>query len=486
MAHRLSDEASKAIDERLRVIERMRRRNALRTAYYEGEQRLSAISPTIPPPLQDLAIAVGWPKKAVNVRAARIHPEGFRLPTSSELLDEIEEALEHAGFEEKDALARLTALQYGCAFMFSSLDDNGDLRLVVRSPLDATAGMDHRTGELFSGIEQIEPGHIMVFGPEWNFEAQRSGGFWNVLEEHEATGRVTCTVYTEDASIRRPFGQSVITRPVMGLTDIAVRTILRQEVSAEFYSSPQRYLLGADTSMFEDEEGNIRPAWETVLGSLLVAPDHIDEETLERVTPTVGQFAQMSMQPHSDQLRSIAMMFAGETSIPPSRLGIIHDNPSSAEAILAEEADLITSAEQSYPAFARARKSVVLDAAALLTGRPDVGPVEFRRLSTRWRNAATPNLQSQAQSVTMLVQAGILPPNSSVTWELMGFDDSTIRRLEDDQRRSGALSMMSALRGAAAEARADPTVAAVADQRAPGATAPAAVGAEVTAGGVAG
>src|SRR5690625_8004781 len=50
------------------------------------------------------------------------------------------------------------------------------------------------------------------------------------------------------------------------------------------------------------------------------------------------------MTPHSDMLRTVAMAFSGETGIPPSSLGIIHDQPASAEAIRAAEHDMLIDA----------------------------------------------------------------------------------------------------------------------------------------------
>lgn len=461
----LDVETSDAITARRNVISRMRRRNALRTAYFDGEQRLSNLGVTIPPQMESLATVVGWPKKAVKVRSDRLHPEGFRLPRESELLERVDAALDSVDFDVIDSQARETALQYGCSFVFSSLDERGNLVLSLCTPENATANIDRRTGKVTSGLEMHDWTHGTFFMEEHIWEIEQRGNRWYVLEDQPARGRTTCTVYTHDATVRRPFGQSAITRPVMGYTDAAVRTMLRQEVSAEFYSSPQRYMLGADPSMFEDENGNIRPAWETILGSLLVAPDHIDEETLERVTPSVGQFTQMSMQPHSDHLRSIAMMFAGETSIPPSRLGVLHDNPASAQAMLADEADLITATEAQIPGFSRARKSLALDVASLIREKGEDPEAEFAQLTTRWRDPATPNAQSQAQAVTMLVSNGIIPAQSRVTWEMMGFDDSTIRRLEDDMRRAGNPGLLATLRAAADDAAADPTVADLASRR---------------------
>ena len=54
-------------------------------------------------------------------------------------------------------------------------------------------------------------------------------------------------------SLDRPFGKSRITRAVMSITDSAVREALRTEVSAEFFTTPQKYLLGADEELFEPQ-----------------------------------------------------------------------------------------------------------------------------------------------------------------------------------------------------------------------------------------
>ena len=115
--------------------------------------------------------------------------------------------------------------------------------------------------------------------------------------------------------------------------DHAARTLLRSEITAEFFSAPQRYLLGADMEAFEDEDGNLKPGWETVIGYLLVASRPTDDnDKVSENNPVAGQFPQASTEPHAAELRAVATMFAGETSIPVSYLGIVQDNPASADA----------------------------------------------------------------------------------------------------------------------------------------------------------
>ena len=51
--------------------------------------------------------------------------------------------------------------------------------------------------------------------------------------------------------------------------------------------------------------------------------------------PTFGQIAAASMEPHIAYMRNLAARFSGATNVPISELGIVQDNPSSAEAIYA-------------------------------------------------------------------------------------------------------------------------------------------------------
>src|SRR5690606_5719339 len=94
-------------------------------------------------------------------------------------------------------------------------------------------------------------------------------GRWSVAWRRHNLGRVPVEALVYRPDLDRPFGQSRVSRAVMSITDEAVRTVLRTEVSAEFYTSPQRYVLGADEEAFVDEEGNPAPRWQAILGRML-------------------------------------------------------------------------------------------------------------------------------------------------------------------------------------------------------------------------
>jgi hypothetical protein len=145
-------------------------------------------------------------------------------------------------------------------------------------------------------------------------------------------------VFRPDA--RRPFGHSRISRSCMDQIQAACRTIRRSEVSAEFYSYPQRYVLGLS------EDAEQMDKWRATMSSML---DFRKDEDGDR--PTVGQFQQQSMQPYTDQLRTFAALFAGETGLTLDDLGFATENPSSAEAIKAAHENLRLTATKAQRSF---------------------------------------------------------------------------------------------------------------------------------------
>jgi hypothetical protein len=151
--------------------------------------------------------------------------------------------------------------------------------------------------------------------------------------------------------------------------------------------------------------------------------------------PTVGQFAQMSMQPHIEMMREIASEVAGELNLPVGTLGIIHDNPSSDAAMHTAYLDLNADAEGTHEPFGAAWVDVMRDA-VVINGSGTFDDLEL--LSAKWRDPATPTKQSASAAAVALVTAGILPPDSDVALEMVGFDQVTIDRITEHRRNAEA------------------------------------------------
>ena len=127
----------------------------------------------------------------------------------------------------------------------------------------------------------------------------------------------------------RPFGRSRITRSGMYYQKLAKRTLERADITAEFYSFPQKYILGMDADAEPLE------TWKATISSMLQVSVNENGDK-----PNVGQFTTPSMSPFTEQLRTAAALFAGETGLTLDDLGFVSDNPSSVEAIKASHENL--------------------------------------------------------------------------------------------------------------------------------------------------
>ena len=75
--------------------------------------------------------------------------------------------------------------------------------------------------------------------------------------------------------------------------------------------------------------------WKATISSLLEF-----SKDSEGGVPKLGQFQQQSMAPFTEQLKTLASAFAGETGLTLDDLGFVTDNPSSAGAITASHETL--------------------------------------------------------------------------------------------------------------------------------------------------
>lgn len=444
-------------------------RNRLRSHYYEGRKRLDTLGISIPPSMATIETVIGWPAKAVDVLEQRLNFQGFVLPVESELVEMLADIDAQNNMTLERSQAHISGLTHGTAFGFATIGDPsvGDPEIVisVRSARQATAIYDRRRRRLSAALEVVQGDRKseraeILYLPDQIITLERDeNGRETISRTDNPTGRVLCSPLVYRPFLEREFGMSRITRPVMSITDTAVRTMLRTEVSAEFYSSPQRWVMGADESAFQDKDGNVRTGWETILGRIWAIPQpEPDDDGLDRPElPKVGQFPAASMQPHIEMLRQVATGFAGETAIPVNYLGIIHDNPSSADAINAAEAELNKIAERAHDSFGSGWVQLGQLALMLREGTNVLRP-ELRQLRDRWGDPATRTRQAAAQSVMSLVSTGVYLPRSEITFEQLGLDQSTIDRLMLENRVQAAeiarLQLAQAAGGADPRARA--------------------------------
>jgi hypothetical protein len=306
--------------------------------YYDMKNLTLDFGISSPPELRAWNSVVGWCAKGVDSLADRLDLYGFK--------DDVFDIEGIYDLNNRDILvdsAMLGALICSCSFIYISEDENGFPRLQVIDGNNATGIIDPITQMLNEGYAVLERD---VFGAPikeayltYEYTAFYENG---VLVEQRANKApyplLVPVIFKPDA--KRPFGHSRISRACMSLTGSALRTIKRSEISAEFYSFPQKYVTGVDDTIEMDK-------WSAAMSAMMKFT--LNDDGQDHVK--LGQFTQQSMTPHTDQLKMFASMFAGEVGLTLDDLGFPQSNPSSYEAIKASHENLRLTAKRAQKSF---------------------------------------------------------------------------------------------------------------------------------------
>lgn len=431
----LSDDEKVVFFRMQTVIHVKSRRNGLRSSLMEAKRRLDKVGFSIPPGMIDFQTPLGWCAKAVNVPAKRIRPDGLTISVKTDLLALIEDTLTDNYFQVVERMAIAAALEHSVAFVFTTPGDmdNGEPQVIVaaRTALEATAEVDARTNRVTAALEIVRANvEALLYLPGRVLTVSRVGGVWKVTEEYTYNHkRVLCVPYVWERSLKRAFGHSRITRPLIGFTFSGVRTLLRQEAHAEFFSRPQRSLLGAHEAHFKDTNGNPIDPLSILTGAVWGIPDVRDPETDEMVRAKIEQLSQSSMQPHNEMTRGIASQVSSETGIPLYYLGITTDQPPSADAIRASESEMLAIIESQFPSLGLARTDLARNVAAVIEDAwTPAMEKSLRGLRARFLDPGTPTVAAKADAAQKF--ATTFPDaDPEVAMEMYGMDESQIERM---------------------------------------------------------
>lgn len=321
-------------------LARKRTRVLLRYQYYEMKQLVRDFDISTPPDLRWWMSTLGWCAKAVDALADRLVFHEF----GADNLD----MMSIYSNNNADVLfdsSVLSALIASCAFMYISQRDDGYPQMQAIDGGNATGIIDPITMMLREGYAVLERNTEGVPTLEAYFTKGETVYYEGGRREpvrtvpNVAPYPLLVPVINRPDAVR-PFGHSRISRACMDLVGSALRTVKRSEVSAEFYSYPQKYVTGLSQDADEMDK------WRASMSSMLTFTKDDEGDS-----PTVGQFSQQAMTPHIEQLRMFASLFAGETGLTLDDLGIVSGNPSSADAIKASHESLRLTARKAQRTF---------------------------------------------------------------------------------------------------------------------------------------
>jgi hypothetical protein len=332
-----------------RKLTSKRSRVLLRYNYYEQKAIASDLGISTPKGLEWLNSINGWCSKAVDSLADRLQFDKF----DNDYFDfETMFNQNNPDIFFDDSI--LSALISSCCFVLITKGEKNDLGQRIRFQVidggNATGIIDDFTKLLTEGyavLKRDDNGNVKRYAycTAGKTEIYEGGKLIATETFNSKYCALVPIIYKPDS--KREFGHSRISRACMDYARQAMRTVKRMEISAEFYSFPQKYITG----LSQDAEDLDK--WKSAMSAMLAFTK--DEEG-DR--PTIGQFQTGSMAPHVEQIKSIASMFAGETGLTLDDLGFVTSNPSSAEAIKAGHESLRLIATKAQRCFGVGFKNV--------------------------------------------------------------------------------------------------------------------------------
>lgn len=392
------------------------RRVRMRYQQYAMKSVENEIGITIPAAIRVRYRSVlGWTSKGVDSLADRLVFREFDHDDFE--VNEIFQANNPDVFFDS---AILSALIASCSFVYISKGEDDIPRLQVIEANNATGVIDPITGLLTEGYAVLQRDDYGRPTIEAHFLPDRTDFIYPDKKNNKTfknpTGHPLLVPIIHRPDAVRPFGRSRITRSGMYWQRNAKRTLERADVTAEFYSFPQKYVTGLS------QDAEPMETWKATVSSMLQFTKDDDGDK-----PTLGQFTTPSMSPFTEQLRTAAAGFAGEMGLTLDDLGFVSDNPSSVEAIKASHENLRLAGRKAQRSLGAGLLNVAY-LAACLRDNYQYDRSQFVKTTPKWEPLFEPDA-----STLGLIGDGAIKLNQAIPGY---FDKETIRDLTGVQGAS--------------------------------------------------
>jgi hypothetical protein len=438
------------LDALLRVYDHVQERNNAIEHYYEGDVMAKDIGVDILPQEAKERVHVDlscdWARKAVKSLANHVRFDGFVFDGRDGMDEGLRRALGRIDFDAEFSRTRMGTLKKGCAF--ACVNNFGTSASVTFHSADNGAAiMNEATGRIRSGFVIADSGRTewapkrqVVTRVNLHMPGNRvaivrdSQSEWHAEHVETPADTMMMVPFVYEPTDKKPLGGTRITKDVRSVIDDVLSVRLAIAISRAFYAIPMRYVLGLTENMYERLQE--KPQWNMYINPILLA-------TMDKQghTPTAGQLPSNQPDALIRLIETDAKMFAAATGVPLNSLGIVQDNPSSAEAIVEARRDLIEDAqsfedEHLIPAL-RQIALLVMMVESNRTSVDDLDDVQ-RSVMPHFKNPAMPSIASTTDAAMKIASVNPAFASTDVFFEMVGFDQATIARVNSQIRMAQA------------------------------------------------
>ena len=428
--------------------QRCRAGNMRRGEYYLMQNRLKDLGIALPDELKSLEVACGWAYKAVDVMRDHVQLDTIAAPDDAECDQALARALRRNAVGRKFDRAATSALKYCFSLWVVTANADGTARISEYPPTLCAGRWNEVEDRIDAGMfvvefDRFKNGQLKP-APRWvdvmtDTDLIRltkdDAGNWAAEYEPHAMGRCPMFAMPYSPDDDRPFGVSRISKEVRWLIDCAVRATVNEEVAAAFAASTQKYLLGAEEDTFESTS-----KWSAYIGSIFAITPNNDGNI-----PQFGQLTQPSMQPLTEHFTNLCKRMSAATGVHVGQLGIMTDNPTSSEAIYAENEPLILKCKSFIRECRACLQDVATAALAVERGLTFDTARDLTDVSVRFLNPSMPTLSQQTDSSCKIAAAVDGFAGTPTFWRMNGLDSEESRQVDSEISRNQNAQAVSAL-----------------------------------------
>ena len=383
--------------------------------YYNGTQALAFLAPEARRALGNRfgRMASNLPRIAVSSLAERLRVVAF-LGDDGVWADWLRNDL-----DQLSAVAHREALALGDSYVSVWADAYGRPSVSIESAKQVSVLTDPGTRKVTAALKRWEDKHtnttMVVL-----YLADRI-----IKMRSDQVGAVTNTNFKVVDEIANPLGAVPVVRlqntdrivvdpdadfgvseieDLKPLVDGLNKTLTDMLVTSEFLGRPRRFATGIELAEDEILDADGQPTGE--VSEVNPFPETDRMMIAENADAKFGQLAAADLLGYEAAVRVLISQITAVSCLPAHYLGVLTQQPASADALRASEASLTARAEARQQVFGRAWEQV---ARLMIAVRDGKDPHLVDAIRVEWADASTRSVAQEADAVTKLFAAGLLP-----------------------------------------------------------------------------
>lgn len=402
-----------ALDERANTL-------AQNEQYLAGKQPLAFMSTSAQEATKLTRMATNIPRLAVNSLGERLRVTD--LTVDGRHSDDLWNHWLRNDLDQAMSVAFREALGLGSSYAIV-WDRTGTRRptVSVESAHQVIVERDPGSGEVVSALKRWEAGnktHARLYLPDSviPFTADHVGAVAGFVEGKAIRNPLGVVPVVEFRNGDRLLGPGVSEiEDLKPLIDALNKILADMMVGSEYYARPRRFATGVE--MGTDEEGNpVNPF-----------PEGDRMMISETVEARFGQLAAADLHAYEAAVKVLLGQIMAISALPAHYIGVFQSNPTSADGNRSAEASLAARAEARQGQFGRSVEAVGRLMHAVANETLPVADVRVR-----WADPTTRSVAQEADAVTKLFQAGLLPAEYALS--KLGYDGDEITEIRKARR----------------------------------------------------